>query len=192
MGKVVLRASMSLDGFMTGPDVGTEHPMGRGGERLHEWLFDESDQGRQDAEIAREASAAVGSVVIGRRTFDLGLEPWGDVPFPVPCFVLTRESRDDLPMASGTFTFVDGSLPSALEHAQAAAGERDVLLMGASVGQQFLDVGLVDEIEIQLVPVLLGAGTRLFDHLGPEHIELERTEAIESPHVTHLRFRVVR
>lgn len=192
MGKVVLSASMSLDGFMTGPDVGTEHPMGRGGERLHEWLFDESDEGRPDAEIVRETSAAVGAVVIGRRTFDLGLEPWGDVPFPVPCFVLTHESRDDLSMASGTFTFVDGSLPSALELAQAAAGERDVLLMGASVGQQFLDVGLVDEIAIQLVPVLLGGGTRLFDHLGPEHIELERTAAIESPNVTHLRFHVVR
>ena len=136
MGKVVLRASMSLDGFMTGPDVGTEHPMGRGGERLHEWLFDESDEGRQDAEIARETSAAVGAVVIGRRTFDLGLEPWGDVPFPVPCFVLTHESRDDLPMASGTFRFVDGSLPSELDQAQAAAGEIELLLMGASVGQQ--------------------------------------------------------
>jgi len=192
MGKVVLSASMSLDGFMTGPDVGPEHPMGAGGERLHEWLFDETPDGRLDAEVTREASAAVGAVVVGRRTFDLGLGPWGDVPYPVPCFVLTHESRDDLPMASGTFTFVDGSLPSALEHAQAAAVEREVLLMGASVGQQFLDVGLVDEIRVQLVPVLLGAGTRLFEHLGPEHIELQRTATIESPHVTHLRFRVVR
>jgi len=192
MGKVVLSASMSLDGFMAGPDVDLERPMGAGGERLHEWLFDESAEGRLDAEVARETSAAIGAVVIGRRTFDVGLAPWGDVPYPVPCFVLTHESRDDLPMASGTFTFVDGSLPSALEHAQAAAGERDVLLMGASVGQQFLDVGLVDEIAVQLVPVLLGLGTRLFDHLGTEHIELERTAAIESPHVTHLRFRVVR
>ena len=192
MGKVVLSASMSLDGFMAGPDVGLERPMGAGGERLHEWLFDESDQGRLDAKVARETSAPIGAVVVGRRTFDVGLGPWGDVPYPVPCFVLTHESRDDLTMASGTFTFVDGSLPSALEHAQAAAGERDVLLMGASVGQQFLDVGLVDEIAVQLVPVLLGAGTRLFDHLGPEHIELERMVAIESPHVTHLRFRVVR
>ena len=192
MGKVVLSASMSLDGFMTGPHVGPEHPMGAGGERLHDWLFDDTPDGELDAEVAREASAAVGAVVIGRRTFDLGLEPWCDVPLTVPCFVLTHESRDELPMASGTFTFVDGTLPNALEHAQTAAGERDVLLLGASVGQQFLDVGLVDEIEIQLVPVLLGAGTRLFDHLGPEHIELERTEAIESPHVTHLRFRVVR
>ena len=192
MGKVVLSASMSLDGFMAGPDVDLERPMGAGGERLHEWLFDESAEGRLDAEVARETSAAIGAVVIGRRTFDVGLAPWGDVPYPVPCFVLTHESRDDLPMASGTFTFVDGSLPSALEHAQAAAGERDVLLMGASVGQQFLDVGLVDEIAVQLVPVLLGLGTRLFDHLGTEHIELERTAAIESPHVTHLRFRVAR
>jgi dihydrofolate reductase len=192
MSKVVLNASMSLDGFMTGPDVGPEHPMGVGGERLHEWLFDESVEGRPDAEVAREVSATVGAVVIGRRTFDVGLEPWGDVPYPVPCFVLTHESREELPMASGTFTFVDGSIPSALELAQAAAANRDVLLMGASVGQQFLDAGLVDEIAIQLVPVLLGAGTRLFDHLGPEPIELERMTTIESPHVTHLRFRVLR
>lgn len=192
MGKVVLSASMSLDGFMAGPDVGLEHPMGRGGERLHEWLFDDTTEGLLDAEIAKEAGAALGAVVVGRRTFDVGLESWGDVPCPVPCFVLTHETRDDLPMSSGTFCFVDGSIPSSLEHAQAAAGERDVLLMGASVGQQFLDAGLVDELAIQIVPVLLGAGTRLFDHLGPEHIELDRTASIESPHVTHLRFRVVR
>jgi dihydrofolate reductase len=183
---------MSLDGFMTGPDVDPEHPMGVGGERLHEWLFDDTPEGELDAEVAKDASAAVGAVVVGRRTFDLGLGPWGDVPYPVPCFVLTHGSRVDLPMASGTFTFVDGSLASALELARAAAGERDVLLMGASVGQQFLDAGLVDEIRVQLVPVLLGVGTRLFDHLRPEHIELERTATIESPHVTHLRFRVKR
>lgn len=129
MSKVVLNASMSPDGFMTGPDVGPEHPMGVGGERLHEWLFDESVEGRPDAEVARELSATVGAVEIGRRTFDVGLEPWGDVPYPVPCFVLTYESREELPMASGTFTFVDGSIPSALELAQAAAANRDVLLM---------------------------------------------------------------
>ena len=191
MGKVVLSASMSLDGFMAGPDVGVEHPMGVGGERLHEWLFDESAEGQLDAEVAREMSAAVGAVVIGRRTFDVGLEPWGDVPYPVPCFVLTHESREDLSMTSGTFAFVDGAIPNAFELAQAAAGERDVLLMGGSVGQQFLDAGLVDEIAIQLVPVLLGAGTRLFDHLGPDPIELERLATVESSHVTHLRFRVV-
>jgi dihydrofolate reductase len=191
MGKVVLSASMSLDGFSAGPCVGIEHPMGEGGERLHEWLFDESDDGKPDAERAREMSEGTGAVVVGRRTFDVGVDPWGDVPYPVPCFVLTHQPRAEMAMKSGTFTFVSDGIPSALRLAQDAAGERDVLLMGGSVGQQFLDAGLVDEIRIQLVPVLLGGGTRLFDHLGPDHIELERTASIDSPHVTHLRFRVV-
>ena len=192
MGKVVLSASMSLDGFSAGPSVGTEHPMGEGGERLHEWLFDESHDGKPDAELAREMSDGIGAVVVGRRTFDVGVDPWGDVPYPVPCFMLTHEPRDDMAMKSGTFTFVSDGILSALRLAQDAAGERDVLLMGGSVGQQFLDAGLVDEIRIQLVPVLLGGGTRLFDHLGPDHIELERTASVDSPHVTHLWFRVAK
>jgi dihydrofolate reductase len=166
--------------------------MGRGGERLHDWLFDEGDDGKPDAEIARERVEATGAVVVGRRTFDVGIGPWGDVPFPVPCFVLTHEARDAMEMPSGTFTFVHDGIVRALRLAQAAAGERDVLLMGGSVGQQLLDVSLVDEIAIQLVPVLLGAGTRLFDHLGPDQIELERTAWVETPHVMHLRFRVVK
>jgi dihydrofolate reductase len=132
MGKVVLSASMSLDGFSAGPGVGLDQPMGRGGERLHEWLFDDGDDGKPDAQIARERVEATGAVVVGRRTFDVGIGPWGDVPFPVPCFVLTH------------------------------------------------------------APVLLGAGTRLFDHLGPDQIELERTAWVETPHVMHLRFRVVK
>jgi dihydrofolate reductase len=192
MGKVVVSASMSLDGFSAGPNVGTGHPMGEGGERLHEWLFDESDDGKPDAELAREMSDGTGAVVVGRRTFDVGVDPWGDVPYPVPCFVLTHEPRDDVTMKSGTFTFVSDGIASALRLAQDAAAERDVLLMGGSVGPQFLDAGLVDEIRIQLVPVLLGGGTGLFDHLGPDHIELERMASVDSPHVTHLWFRVVK
>lgn len=193
MGKVVLSASVSLDGFGAGPDVGIEQPMGVGGERLHEWLFDGSADGRADAEIAQERSSATGAVVVGRRTFQLGVELWGDVPFPVPCFVLTHEAREVMVMESGTFTFVTDGIRSALRLARAAAGEKDVLLMGgASIGQQFLGAGLADEIHIQLVPVLLGAGTRLFDRLGTDPIELERIGSIESPHVTHLRFRVVK
>ena len=191
MGRVVFSASVSLDGFSAGPDVGVGQPMGAGGERLHEWLFDGSADGRVDAEVAQERISATGAVVVGRRTFDVGVEPWGDVPFPVPCFVLTHEAREQMVMDSGTFTFVTDGIRSALALARAAAGERDVLLMGgASIGQQFLDARLVDEIHMQLVPVLLGAGTRLFDHLGTDPIELERIGSIESPHVTHLRFRV--
>ncbi|MBB2740625.1 UNVERIFIED_ORG: dihydrofolate reductase [Microbispora rosea subsp. rosea] len=203
MGKVLLNMSVSLDGFSAGPDVGVERPMGQGGERLHEWLFDsDADRGAYDtqksassadAEVSDDLFAATGAVVVGRRTFDVGVGLWGDTPFPLPCFVLTHEAREELVMKRGTFTFVTDGIQSALKHAQEAAGEKNVLVMGgANIAQQFVKAGLVDEIQIQLVPVLLGAGTRLFDNLGTDHIELERTMLNESPHVTHLRFRVVR
>jgi len=191
MGKVTLAMSMSLDGFIAGPNVGVERPMGEGGERLHKWLFNTSTS-EVDAEVGREMSATTGAVVLGRRTFDVGVRLWGDVPFPVPCFVLTHEAREERVEKSGTFTFVTDGLESALQRARAAAGEKDVRLMGANIVQQFLRAGLLDEIQINLVPVLLGEGIRLFEHIGTEHIELERTRVIESPGVTHIRFRVVK
>lgn len=179
---------MSLDGFMAGPNVGVETPMGDGGSRLHEWLFDTASV--VDAELAREMSETTGAVVLGRRTFDVGIGVWGDTPFPVPCFVLTHRPHDERIEKSGTFTFVT-DVETALRRARAAAGEKDVRLMGAEVSQHFLRAGLVDEIRIQLAPVLLGQGRRLFERLGSECIELERTLARESPHAMHLRFRVV-
>lgn len=192
MGRVVMAFSMSLDGFVAGPRVSVELPMGEGGERLHEWLFNESPDRGVDPEMARELSDSVGAVVLGRRTFDVGLGPWEDTPYPVPCFVLTHERREKLVMPSGTFTFVSDGIESALAQAKAEAGERDVILMGANTAQQYLRAGLVDEIYIQLVPLLLGAGTRLFENLGTEAIELEMARATKSPFVTHLRFRVER
>ncbi|WP_238016797.1 dihydrofolate reductase family protein [Dactylosporangium sp. AC04546] len=195
--------SVSLDGFSAGPDIDVERPMGEGGERLHEWLF-KSDADRAvaaggtsptgvDAQVARELFAATGAVVVGRRTFDVGVDLWADTPFPVPCFVLTHESREPLVMKSAAFTFVTDGIERALQQARASAGDRDVLVMGgARTAQQFIRAGLVDEVQIQLVPVLLGAGTRLFDHLGTDHIELERTTLLASPYVTHLRFRVLK
>ncbi|MEU8423232.1 dihydrofolate reductase family protein [Micromonospora sp. NPDC048835] len=201
MGRTVLSMSVSVDGFAAGPDVSAEQPMGRDGERLHEWLF-RSDGDRAvaadgvtpvgvDAAQVRERHATTGAVVLGRRTFDVGVDLWQDTPFPVPCFVVTHEPRDPMTMKSDVFTFVDDGLQSALRQARHAAGDRDVLIMGGpTLGGQFVRAGLVDEIHIQLVPVLLGAGTRLFDHLGTDHVDLERTAVIESPHVTHLRFNV--
>ncbi|MEU8184264.1 dihydrofolate reductase family protein [Micromonospora sp. NPDC049044] len=193
--------SVSLDGFAAGPDVSREHPMGVGGERLHEWLF-RSGEDRAvaadgvtpagvDAAQARELHATTGAVVIGKRTFDVGVDLWEDTPFPVPCFVVTHQSRQPLTMKSDVFTFVDDGLHSALRQARHVAGDRNVLIMGGptTVGQ-FVKAGLVDEIRIQLVPVFLGTGTRPFDDLGTDHIELQRTAVIESPHVTHLRFHV--
>jgi dihydrofolate reductase len=202
VGLILLNMSMSLDGFIAGPDIDVDRPMGDGGERLHQWLF-QGDSDRAvaadgnspdgvDAQVAREFSTAPGAVVIGKRMFDVGVGLWGDTPFPVPSFVLTHEAREPLVMKSAVFTFVTDGIDSAVRQAQAVAGDKDVLVMGgAGIAQECLRAGILDEIQIQLVPVLLGAGTRLFDHLSPNHIELERTRLIESPHVTHLRFRVV-
>jgi dihydrofolate reductase len=202
MGKVVLDMSVSLDGIGAGPNPSEEDRMGVGGERLHAWHpFDDPEQestasvpaaGEADARVVRELFAATGAVVLGKRTFDLGLEPWGGTPFPVPCFVLTHEARDDLVTASGTFAFVTDGIERAVRRAQAAAGDKDVLVMGGpAVAQQAVRAGLVDEIRLHLVPVLFGAGTRLFDDLGTKHIELEPTEVVASPAATHLGFRVV-
>jgi dihydrofolate reductase len=193
---------MSLDGFIAGPNAGVALPMGEGGERIDDWMFNsDPDQSGDsprtpanelDAGLVRDLVATTGAVVMGRRTFDLGEGPWGDTPFPVPCFVITHEARDELVKDSGTFTFVTDGIESALLQAQAAAGENDVCLMGADIAQQCLRAGLLDEMHIHVAPVLIGGGRRLFDHLGAKHIELERTRVIESPYVTHLRFRVVK
>lgn len=190
MSKVVVDVSMSLDGFIAGPNVGVESPMGEGGLRLHEWLF-EASEGGVDAEIAREMSRSTGAAVIGRRTFDVGVGVWNDTPFAAPCFVLTHEVMDERPEKSGTFVFV-ADVESAFRRASEAAGEGCVRLMGAEVSRQFLEAGLVDEVRIQVAPVLLGAGTRLFDHLGIGPVELRRTRVVGSPRVTHLWFRILR
>jgi len=189
MGKVLLDVSISLDGFVAGPNVSVDSPMSEGGERLHEWLFASGSD--VDAEVAREMHETTGAVVLGRRTFDVGVGVWEDTPFPVSCFVLTHDPLEERVEKSGTFSFVT-DVESAFQLAKAAAGEKDVRLMGAEVSQQFLEAGLVDETRIQLAPVLMGNGRRLFASLGTEHIELERTAVLESPHVTHLRFRVVK
>lgn len=189
MGSVVLHKSMSLDGFVAGPRVGAEHPMGEGGMRLHDWLFADPADPR-DKEVAAETSASVGAVVVGRRTFEVGLPHWEDTPYPVPSFVLTHQARGELVMRSATFTFVTAGPESCVAAARAAAGGKDVIVMGAQTGRVLLATGLVDEVQINLVPVVLGSGTRLLENLG--RIELERTRVIASSAVTHLRFRVAR
>lgn len=187
---------MSLDGFVAGPNITVDSPMGTNGERLHAWMFTGSDEldanatgvapSGIDAEIARARIAATGATIVGRTTFEVGVGEWRDVPYPAPSFVLTHRAREPLAMKSGTFTFVTDGLQSALEQAQDAAGERDVTLMGAAAGHQYLAVGLVDERYIHVAPILPGAGTRLF--VGGERVVLRRTAMIESPHVTHLRY----
>jgi dihydrofolate reductase len=191
MTTVYFNLSMSLDGFVTGPGEDVEEPLGHGGERLHDWMF--AGKTDADAEVVGEVYARTGAIIIGKRMFDVGVEPWGDPPpFGMPVFVLTHAPREPMPMKGGTtYNFVNDGLDAALRHATAAAGEKDVGIWGgAAVARQYLEAGLLDEFEIHLVPILLGGGVRLFE--GAEPIELERTRTIETPTATHLRFRVKR
>ena len=192
MTKVIFDISMSLDGFVTASNVRPEEPMGDGGQRLHEWAFGEDERNR---ELLTESMNFVGAIVAGRRTYDISVGWWGADgpagPARVPVFVVTHAEPEEAP-EGGVYTFVTGGIESALEQAKAAAGDKDVAVMGgAETGQQFIRTGLVDEISIHLVPVLFGGSTRLLEHFGSEHIQLETVGVIETPAATHLRFRVV-
>jgi len=203
MGQVVFEISMSLDGFIAGPNDRPGLGLGEGGERLHQWAYKLASwrerhglaggQTNRDAELLDEAFRNTGASIVGRRMFD-NAEEWGEnPPFDMPVFVLTHQAREPSVKGGTTFTFVTNGIESALAQARAAAGAKNVAIGGgANVAQQYLRAGLLDEIEIHLVPILLGDGIRLFDHLGDAQIELERTRVIESPSVTHLRFRVVK
>jgi dihydrofolate reductase len=188
MSRVVLDVAMSLDGFITGPNVREAAPMGDGGERLHEWMFGEGADNEIDASMST-LDAVVGAAIVGRRTFDLGLGPWGGTPWPgVPTFVVTHRTRPDL-LGDNGGTFAFDGLQAAVQRAKQAAGDKDVLVLGADVTRQLLSAGLLDEIRLHLVPVLLGAGTRLFDG---ERAELIPEGKPVTGTVTHLRFRVTR
>ena len=205
MSKVIIDMGMSLDGFVAGPNAGPENALGDGGMRIHQWVFAvegwrerqglKGGQTNQDDEVVKEATNHVGAYVMGRRMFDEGEGGWPDPPpFQAPVFVLTNRAREPWVRQGGTtFTFVTDGIQSALEQARAAAGDKDVRIAGgADAIQQFLKAGLIDEIQIHLAPVLLGDGVRLFEQMGPEDVELEGTRVIESPQVTHLRFRVLK
>lgn len=196
MGTVYVDISMSLDGFIAGPNDDVDP--------LHEWLYGlkgfrephgmEGGTTDPDSEVIDEAMNRSGAVIVGRRMYELA-EGWGDnPPFHKPVFVLTHGPREPLVKEGGTtFTFVTDGAESALAQARALAGDRDISIGGgASTVQQYLGAGLVDEMQIHIVPVLLGAGIRLFEGIGPGPVKLETTKVIESPAVTHLRFRVLR
>src|SRR5690242_15150266 len=136
--RLLIAFTMSLDGFIAGPAVSVEDPMGKGGERLHEWMFNDSPDRGADPEMAKEISGLVGAVILGRRTFEVGLAPWGDTPYPVPCFVLTHEPREELKMKSASFTFVNDGIESALGQAKRAANGKDIVVMGAETAAQYL------------------------------------------------------
>ena len=192
MSKVVFVISMSLDGFITAANRRPEEPMGDGGLVLVEWAMSDDQHSRK---VLEEGIAEAGAVIAGRETYDTSLAWWGPDgptgPARRPVFVVTHQAPTEAP-EGGVYSFVTGGIHSALEQAGAAAGERTIAVMGgASIGQQFIAAGLVDELQIHLVPVLFGSGTRMFEHLGDDHIQLEPLQVVETPAAIHLRFRIL-
>jgi dihydrofolate reductase len=215
MTRLIFEISMSLDGFVAGPNQTLDEPLGKGGEQLHEWIFglkswreahgESGGETNVDSELVEESLRTTGAEVMGRRMFSGGAGPWEDdpnadgwwgdnPPFGHPVFVLTHHPREPVSKQGGTtYTFVTDGIEAALEQARAAAGDKDIKLAGgADVAQEYLNAGLLDEVQIHLVPVLLGGGVRLFDNLDTSRVKLETTRVIESPAgVAHVFYRVV-
>jgi len=192
---------MSLDGFVAGSGDGLELPLGKNGHRLFDWYFKGDTPSAYDASFKLSANDAklfdegvktVGAIVAGRRTYDISRGWGGSFFIPVPFFVLTHKAPVEVPKGATSFTFVTDGIESALKQAKAAAGDKMVGLMGASVARQCIEIGRLDELHLHIVHVLLGDGVRLFDHLGTHLVELEGTSVIESSDVTHLSFNVVK
>ncbi len=187
MSKVVWDVSVSLDGFTAGPNVRAAEPMGDGGEGLHTWMAGDGPDGEIDLGVFRELNANVGATIIGRRTFDLGVGPWGGTPWAgVPSFVVTHRPRPDLTGENGG-VFAFDALEAAVQRAKEAAAEKDVIVLGADAARHLLRAGLLDEVWIHLVPILLGGGTPLFDG---ERAALVPAGKPVTGAATHLRFRV--
>ena len=209
MRSVKCQISISLDGYVAGPNQSLENPIGEGGMRLHEWLFATASWRRQhgleggepgpDSDVVDAAVADIGACIMGRNMFGGGDGPWDpawtgwwgeDPPFHVPVFVLTHHSREPLPMDGGTtFNFVSDGIRSALDQARSVAGDLDVSIAGgANAVQQFLAAGLLDELHLHIVPVILGTGERLLVNVGDP--KLEPVDVVASPAVTNIRYRV--
>jgi len=209
MTRLICNISISLDGFVAGPDATLEEPLGKGGEQLHEWIFGErrwreqhglegGERGPSD-EILRESIELPGASVMGRRMFSGGDGPWSDdpnadawwgddPPFDVPVFVVTHHARETVDKGKTSYTFVTGGLEAALAQAAEAAGDKPVAIAGgASLVQQSLQAGLLDELEIHVAPFLLGGGVRLFEGAPPAALELVRV--VDAPNVTHIKYR---
>jgi dihydrofolate reductase len=211
MSKVRVHISVSVDGYVAGPNQSLENPLGEGGEGLHDWVVAlkawrelhglEGGEVNASTPVVEESLANVGAEIMGRGKFGGGPGPWGDdrwrgwwgeePPFHMPVFVLTHHEREPLTLSDTTFTFVTDGIESALDQARTAAVGKDVFIGGgASVINEYLAAGLVDELELSIVPLVLGGGARLFDGLGPD-VNLRQVRAIEAPGVTHLKYRVV-
>jgi dihydrofolate reductase len=213
MSKLRCHISISADGFVAGPDQSEQDPLGHGGERLHDWAIPlaawreahEKHDGEENAssQVMAESLANVGAGVMGRNMFGpIGGGDWGDgrwngwwgddPPYHNAVYVLTHHPREPVPMKGGTtYHFVTDGIESALERAKEAAGGQDVRLWGgAEVINQYLAAGLLDELELHIVPILLGGGARLFESVGSE-VRLEQVRAVGAPGVTHVKYRVV-
>jgi dihydrofolate reductase len=214
MSKLRCHISISLDGFVAGPNQSEENPLGEGGERLHDWVVPlaawrqshgkEGGEVNESSQVLDDARANIGAGVMGRNMFGPpGGGTWGDdgwtgwwgdnPPYHCPVFILTHHPRDPVEMKGGTtFHFVTDGIGSAFDQAKEAAGGKDVMLWGgADVGRQYLAAGLLNELELHVVPVLLGDGARLLDNLGAADVQLEQVRAVEAPGVTHLKYTVV-
>jgi dihydrofolate reductase len=213
MSRLLYTVSLSLDGFSAGRDQSPENPLGVGGERLGAWMeelaafrkrypFAGLEGGVTNASTAVFEDDTSGAMIVGRNMFGGGPGPWADPPwdgpwggnpFQVPVFVLTHHAREPLVLhGDPPFTFVTEGIETALEMARTAAAGKDVLVGGsASVAQQYLAAGLLDQIDLHLVPVFLGEGLRVFDDAALSGVRLEQVRVVEAPGVTHLRYRVV-
>ena len=210
MSSVTCQISISLDGFVAGPNQSVEDPIGEGGMRLHEWVFKtdswrgqhglEGGERTVDSEVVDEIVQGVGAYVMGRKMFGGGDGVWDetwtgwwgeDPPFHAPVFVLTHHPREPLSMQGGTtFTFVTDGIESALEQARTAADGREVAISGgASAVRQYLAAGMLDELYLHIVPIVLGAGERLLENVGEPIVE--PVKVVASPAVTHVKYRVV-
>ena len=203
MGIVIFNMTVSLDGFVAGPNDSPEKGLGDGGDALFNWYFSGDTEillsegtpplkvSAQSAALLKEAVESSGAGVWGRRTFDIA-HAWGGHPPGTPAFIVTHNIPQEWVYKGSPFTFVNDGVESAIRQAQEAAGEKDVIVSTASILQQCLNAGLMDEIHLDVAPLLLGKGVRLFDHLDIDPIALERIRVVEAPGVTHIGFRVVK
>lgn len=201
MTSVIADISMSLDGYVTGPDPDLSHGLGRGGNAIQEWVF-QSHSSPQDREFLEKAGEATGAIIMGRRTFDFVDSPGGwdenvdyaydhELPSRPPVFVVTHRAPEQTRLTGG-ISFVTDGIEAAVAEARRAAGDREVSVMGgAETIDRAIRAGVVDRIRIHLSPVLIGSGTRLFD-LIDNQIALVQEDVIATPHATHITYRVDR
>ncbi|HEY9012826.1 MAG TPA: dihydrofolate reductase family protein, partial [Devosia sp.] len=174
MSKMVWDVTMSLDGFTAGPNVRAEEPMGDGGEKLHAWMEGTGPDGQADLAVFDKVNARVGATIVGRRTFDLGLKNWGGTPWPgTPSFVVTHRPHEAFKGDNGG-TFAFGGLEDMARRAREAAGDKNVLVLGADVARQLLRAGHLDELWLHISPILLGGGTPMFAGERAELVPLDK------------------